>query len=424
MSTNSPRGTAAHAAALIQEIVELHPRRVAGSVAERLAHDRFAREFRALARERELALDVELRPFRFNTHLYAVLALHFGIAVLGSLATLAGAPLVGLLLHLLAGVSYYGDSTRRFYWLRRLFRFRESQNLIATAPARGGEPELRVVLIAHVDAAYTGVVFHPALIRQGTRPPPVPGLEFMSKSMLVTTGATLLLALVDLLALAGALPPSALFVPLAALSVPPLIAFALNLEVVLRDQVVPGANDNLTGCAAAVALAERLLPRKPARAELVFVITGAEEAGTGGAYALAREVSRATSSVHWDRARTVVLAIDGLSNGGLRRVVDGELVPMSVAPWLDRVLDQVAATESRFRGITSMPIPVGATDAMPFHALGYDAVCLSCVDPSIGAPRHYHRPSDTPENLDLAQYADSIDFTERLVDAILTKRIE
>ncbi len=156
----------------------------------------------------------------------------------------------------------------------------------------------------------------------------------------------------------------------------------------------------------------------------MFVITGAEEAGTGGAYALAREVSSAAYSRSWDPARTVVLAIDGLSNGALRRVVDGELVPMTVAPWLDRVLDQVAATESRFRGITSMPLPAGATDAMPFHARGYDAVCLACVDPSIGAPRHYHRPSDTPENLDLAQYADSIDYTERVVDAILARRLE
>ncbi|MCB9754456.1 MAG: M28 family peptidase [Myxococcales bacterium] len=417
-SSPPSRGTSEHALALIRELVELGPRRVAGSVCERQAHDRLAREFREITRESGSPLHVALRPFRFNTHLYAVLALHFGVATLGSLATLAGYWPLGLLLHLLAAASYYGDSTRRFYWLRRLFTFQPSQNLVATAPARDGERTIRVVVIAHVDAAYTGVMFHPEVVRRGTRPPPIPGLEFMAKGMLVVTAATALLALVDLLSGTGLIGASASFVALAALSVPPVITFALNLEVVLRDQVVPGANDNLSGSAAAVALAARLVPRKPPGAELVFVVTGAEEAGTGGAYALAREVSLGA----WDRRDTVIIGVDGLSNGALRRVVDGELMAVPMAPWLDRVLDQVSASELRFREVTSMNIPVGATDAMPFHARGYDAVCLSCVDPQIGAPRHYHRLSDTPDNLDPAQYADSIDYAERLVDAILEAR--
>ncbi len=40
---------------------------------------------------------------------------------------------------------------------------------------------------------------------------------------------------------------------------------------------------------------------------------------------------------------------------------------------------------------------------------------LTCIDPVIGAPRHYHRPSDSWRNMDVAQLEASIDFAERLI---------
>ncbi|MCA9691640.1 MAG: M28 family peptidase [Myxococcales bacterium] len=396
---------------MIREILDACPRRLAGSASERRAHERLRDEFTGLG------VDAELEPFRFNTHLYATLALHFGVATLGAALLFLGHPGVALALHLLAGISYVGDSTRRFYLLRRLFPWKPSQNLVATAPANG-DMRLRVVLVGHVDAAYTGVLFHPRVVSQATKVPKLRALQFLRRSLLLATGGTLLLAVIDALTLAGISAP-ALWIVAALCCVGPVMAFVLNAEVVLRDEVVPGANDNLTGSAATVCLAARLVPRKRDDVELTFVVTGAEEAGTGGAYGLARDRAQGA----WRREDTVVVAIDGLSNGELMRVADGELFPIPVAPWIDHALDRAVASDPRFARIAPFAIPAGATDTMPFLAFGYDGIALACVDPTLGAPRHYHRPSDTLENLDPAQLAVSIDFIERAVDELIRERL-
>ena len=67
---------------------------------------------------------------------------------------------------------------------------------------------------------------------------------------------------------------------------------------------------------------------------------------------------------------------------------------------------------------TTAPSPVGGTDALPFARRGYHATAITCIDPEIGAPRNYHHPSDAPENLDVAQLIDSVDFIELAVREI------
>ncbi len=46
---------------------------------------------------------------------------------------------------------------------------------------------------------------------------------------------------------------------------------------------------------------------------------------------------------------------------------------------------------------------------------GFQAVSLTCIDPDIGAPRHYHHPTDTWSNVDEVQLGQSIDFAEKLI---------
>jgi hypothetical protein len=118
-------------------------------------------------------------------------------------------------------------------------------------------------------------------------------------------------------------------------------------------------------------LAERLAAEQPDDVELVFVCTGAEEASTGGALALARAKSRG----EWSPADTLVVGIDGMTNG--------------------------------------------ATDVVPFLAHGYDGICLACIDHHIGAPRHYHWPTDTAENLDADQFDRSVAFAEAYVRELM-----
>lgn len=382
---------------LIERIVRECPERRAATESERRAQGLLAERFEALG------LRIDWVPFRWNTNLYAVLALHLGLATLASAAVLYSGWLafVG---HALAAVSYWGDSTRQFYWLRRLFPYAESQNLVATLPSEGPR-RLRVVFVAHADAAFTGTLFHPAVIRAATHPPPIAALGFMRKSMLVSIGSVAILALVDVALATGLVPFDGWYF---ALAVPAAIGFVLNAEVVLRRTLVPGANDNLSGCAGGVVLAERFAKERPPGVECVFVATGAEEAGTGGAYGLAEWAAAGA----WSPEDTLILGTDGLSNGEMTYFVDGELVAIPLPAWVEPVARATRGADERFASFDEFEIPSGATDVVPFRAKGYAGVTLGGVDRTIGAPRHYHRPSDTPENLDREELRTGIDLVE------------
>jgi Zn-dependent M28 family amino/carboxypeptidase len=243
-------------------------------------------------------------------------------------------------------------------------------------------------------------------------------LDFLGRSLALATGSQAMAAGLSLYRMLRGPAARRLWPAAAVLSIPAVIALVSNLEIVLRDEVVPGANDNLSGAAAVVELARRLAPTKPDDVEIVFGITGCEEAGTGGAVALANR-----QKDHWEPFRTVIIALDSLSNGELRYFVEGEIFKVPTPPWLEKILHDVAASDSRFSSVKPYRIPSGATDALPFQANGFDAVALGCMDPTFGSPRYYHRPTDTLENLDLAQLATSVDFTEELVTAIIKARL-
>lgn len=399
---------ASAALALIERVVRECPRRQATSDSERRAHDIVRGELE------RLGLSTTTHPFEFSDSLYANLALHFGVGAAGHVVG-GIAPLLGAGLHALAATSYWGESTRRFYLLRRLLGFKSSRNVLATLPAEG-EPRLRIVFLAHVDAAFTGLMFHPKAIRLfATKPPRA--LRFTSRSLALATRAEAALAGLNLVrALLG--PLGLPLRPLEwVLTLPTWIAFGLALEAVLRNEVVPGAADNLSGVAGMLLLAARLAPHKPRDVELVFAATGCEEASLGGADALAREMG-----ADWSTERTIVLALDTLSNGALRFVDrEGEVVTVRPPQWLCQLIRETAAADPRFAEVDTLDIPVGGTDAAPFQYRGYAGTSFTCIDPAVGAPRHYHQPTDDPAHVDPAKIVFCVDFVEKVVQALFAR---
>lgn len=396
--------------ALIGRIVAECPRRQATSASERRAQEILRESFLAAG------LRTTWHPFRFNRSLYEVLALHFGLGALGNAVGLVAPPL-GAALHGAAALSYWQDSGYRRYLLRRLLPFRPSQNLIATLPAKT-PPALRIVFLGHVDAAFTGWVFHPKVIERFARKQPPP-FGFLERSLSLATRAEAALAASNLLR--TVLGPFGLpLLPLEALlAVPGLLTFLLNAQIVLRDEVVPGVADNLTGAAALPVLAQRLARQQRPDVELVFVATGCEEAGLGGAAALTRDLR-----AEWAPERTVVLALDTLSNGQLHYLTaEGEVVERRTPAWLVQIAADLAARDPRFRDVAGYVPPVGASDALPFLVRGWPAMCVTCIDPALGSAREYHSPTDTLENLDRAQLRHSLEFVEALTEAIVADRL-
>ncbi len=397
--------------ALITRICRECPRRQPTSEDEARASRIVEEEFR------RLGLRVREHTFFFTDNLYKNVLLHAAPAVVGT-AISEVAPALALPLHLLPALSYYLESNRKAYLGRRLLPWRPSRNVLGILPAQSSPPRLRLVLCAHVDAAFTGFFFWPEVLRLVGRKPPL-GQKWLHRAVALLVWSQFALAGMDLARMM--IGPAAWFLrPLEVLlTVPSLFATAVHLDIVLRNEVVPGANDDLSGVAALVVLAQRLARNRHPDVELVFVATGCEEASLGGGDAIARDFDG-----EWDKSRTVVLAFDGLGNGQLRYLVEeGEVTARRIPRWLQEVCDETSRSEPRFAGVTGFEVPVGGSDISAFLARGWEGVCLAAVDPAIGAPRHYHMPTDTPDNLNYDEVMDSIDYAERLIQNIVKRRL-
>jgi Zn-dependent M28 family amino/carboxypeptidase len=192
-----------------------------------------------------------------------------------------------------------------------------------------------------------------------------------------------------------------------------VILTALNLQIVWKNKIVVGANDNLSACAALVLLAKHLTPTQPDDVEYVFVVTACEEAGTGGAWALAKEMRS-----QWDPRDTDIVVLDSIGGGELCVFQEGEMIPWRIPARLLDAARQAAGDDERFSKLFLFPLPAGATDALPFLAHGFNAIGLGRVDRRIGTPLHYHLASDTPDNLDFDQVVESSDYV-----ALLARRL-
>jgi hypothetical protein len=279
----------------------------------------------------------------------------------------------------------------------------------------------RIVTLAHADAAYTGTLFSPSLVRMAAKETKNPIGRAFRKGLALATFALVALAAVELaMPWVPAGPASRLALGVAVLlAVPSIAAFVLNFDVVVRNHVVPAANDNLSGCVATLELARSLAKNLPDDIELVTVITGCEEAGAGGSTNLAREF---IGGKRWNKEDTTVLALDTFSGGETRLLQEGELIARALPSRLVAIAEQVAAEHPEIPRVEPYEIPSGATDAWPFLIAGFESMAITCIDPALGAPRNYHLPSDTAENLDAAAFERSFVFTEKFIATLAAQR--
>lgn len=386
----------------LQWLASLAPTRLTGTEDERKVHDAIAE------RMKSFGYTTEFLPFRFPRHIYGSLALHFGLALI-AFAAGPSVPRTAATVLLLLALSFFSEAERRQHLLRLIWPQIDSRNLVATMTPEAGAPKRRIVFVAHVDSAFTGILFRPEVIKVVGAPPPK-FLPFLQKQLLLPF-VTLLGGAAYLMTHARG--PMALW-PLVLLAIPSAIVAFFNAEIVLRNQPVPGAADNLSGCATQLTLAERWAAKaRTSGVEVVFAFTGCEEAGTGGAFHLARAMK-----TRWKAEETDIFILDTLSNGTLFQLEEGELFRRTIPADLAALVDGAA----RAADLPVPPpyvIPAGATDALPFLVAGYRAVALTCIDTSCHTPRNYHHPNDTADRVDPVQ----LEASTRLVSTILERAI-
>jgi hypothetical protein len=307
---------------------------------ERAAADYVVARLRAIGVE-----DVALEPYRWpRTHVWA--------QVPHLLASLGGP-----LLRAAALVSYELDQSGRVQWVQRFLPKGHGVNVVARIAPKG-TTRRTFVLVAHLDAQRTGLIWHRRLIEGG------------AKRRLKTRAMTPA-------ALGGALTIALPFRWLKAL-------MGLLLLDTATSPTVPGANDNASGVAALLHLAERFTAEPLDDAEVLLVFPGAEEAGMGGMRAFLHHHAL-------DPRTTFVFGLDTVGSG-TPILADAEGAVLKRA-YREEDLARVPGEVQRWR-IAAYTDPVLALFA------GLPAVSLLSVGEH-GMYTRYHRTDDLPEHVDV-----------------------
>ncbi len=378
--------------------------RLAGSDAERRAANRVAERLRKQGRR------VEVESTYVHPQLGLNLALHCALGLAGSLVGV-GVPEVGFAIVLVAATSLYLDLNARFYLLRRLFFRRVSQNVVARNPS--SRADNRLLICAHVDTAKTGMIYKPRRLDRFVRLWRFLGLE-------VTPPRLIFWSLAILVPILGARAAGLDNNGIALLQLLPTLVLLLacfGLIELETSPVVPGANDDASGVATALALAEELDRKRPRNLDVWVVITGGEECLFEGMRSFLRR--------HADELKprsTWIVNIDSVGRGDLRYATgEGLAVGFDFRSRLTQICEAIAEAdtndgENRYR---ASAIKHGfATDALAARVRKLPATTITCVEPKAVVPANYHLPSDVPAAIDPDALARAHDFTLAVIHAL------
>ncbi len=324
--------------------------------------------------------------FRFPATFSRTLVLHGALGLAASVLAY-WLPFVGLLLAVLVTVSFWAEYTGRALILKRLLPKVESENVIGVIPPREAVKS-RVVLTAHLDAAFTGLLFHPRFARL------VAGNERFSIPLFLAPflalAATITVALIRTFRGGGpVLDGIHIFMTLVV-----FIYLLIPLEWFLRGKPVQGAADDAAGVAVILAVAEWFSAAPLRHTEVTILFTGAEESHLGGMWAYIDK-----HLADFDRHNSYFIALDTIGAGRLcYGTQEGLLFPIPYGYRLRSLAQRVAGKDRRFAEMRPGPLKAH-TDVHLTARRGYQSLALIGLgDDDI--PPFYHWPDDTPENVD------------------------
>ncbi|WP_417449584.1 M28 family metallopeptidase [Kordiimonas sp.] len=296
--------------------------------------------------------------------------------------------MVGGLMLLLSHLWFFDWRVARLVWLT-------ARSTTANLVARKGAGQRLFILMAHIDSAPASFAYRPQQVKHFK-------LNIWLATGIVSFGVCVPLA--DL---------SGIDVPMA---VQGFCALALLAQVVMasidcwRFGYTPGANDNLTGVAAATEAASRLWANMPDDAEVRLVITTAEEAGMLGAqhYWEQHEEELHTRDTH-------VLNFDTVGSGRLGYVVEsGGFTPVYYDTPLAHAAHALVKLNKKFEHIGPARHKVGDFDSVWFVRDGISALTLAAYDEHGHMP-HIHTMEDSVEKVDLDRVEEAAGFGEAII---------
>ncbi|HEX5924949.1 MAG TPA: M28 family peptidase [Baekduia sp.] len=316
-------------------------------------------------------------------------------AAAGGVAVLAGRRGLGGLVAGTAAAGIWQDLTGgRRRALRRVLKRQKTTNVVAEI----GPEDARHTLVvhAHHDAARTSFIFDqtltklmveklPGVMARTDRWPPLMGLVIGGPAAIAMS------------ALTGGRRMAAFGTALAT-------GTAVVMADMIRQPVVPGANDNLSGVAVLLEVARRLQATPPPEGVRVILLSaGAEESNQEGMLAFARR--------HFGRLgpeSTSFLCLDTVGSPELLLIEGEGFLRMYEYPSQQKERVAAAARDAGVhirRGIRF----TFATDGLVSLRQGYQVAAIGSVTEYL-VPANYHWPTDTADNVDYASVQDSVEI--------------
>jgi len=272
-----------------------------------------------------------------------------------------------------------------------------SQNVIAVVPPTG-EVRRQAILVGHLDTHRTPFLFG-------------------STARLRVFGVLSPLGFGGMAVLGGLFVAGAVWqepVPYYA-SLAPTAVLLVILPLLVQPDFTPynpGANDNATGAALVLALAERLGEAPLANTEVWTVNTGCEEVGCYGADAFLRG--------HRERLHGACFipidSVGGPGSGPCYITREGMTKRYHSDPGLVALAEGIAARRPEL-GAYAKAISVGFTEGAIGIKHGLPTITFVNLRPD-GVLPYWHRPDDTAENIDADVLARSEEFIWELLQGI------
>lgn len=281
---------------------------------------------------------------------------------------------------LLGGLFYWGLVSGRWD-VQKLFPKDVSRNVVGIL-SPSGDPERRVLLVAHVDSTRACLLWHPKLVKNF-------GMSFQLQTFLL---GLLILSIFF---------ASSDFKPWEFdwrwLTLPGLVISAWGIIVLIHRETlldwVQGANDNASGVAVCLSVLERLRETPLQQTEVWAVFTGCEEVG---APVGAQEFLKKHAS---ELQNAYLLIVDNVGAGDPRYLTAEAMLPRQHAhPELLALAKKLAERHSDWNFQASSVPPGAYTDALPFLIKGYR--CLALWSEKEGALPNWHWHTDTIERVE------------------------
>jgi hypothetical protein len=328
------------------------------------------------------AQDVAVELFRSVPSLWWALEIALALALITTAVFYFGESLSTVWPVLLCALAIYLTAAELSFWKLSLSNFlprRVSQNVYGKVPPKGLSRK-KLIVIGHLDTHRTPVLFHrrivgllPAILAVVVACVALKAMTFAVGPLLISPGAVLIIVLV--------------------LDIPLVFTLLAQLHGDCMSPFTEGANDNASGAAVALSLAE-LLAREPLeQTEYWALCTGCEEAALTGI--------KAFLDKHGDELSDAwFVDLECVGIGELRYITcEGMLKKYYSDPGLIRAAAEAAEAVGDDK-IVGIPLDSGYSETAIVLKRGFSGITIMAMPEGSGNVPHWHQISDRICNIE------------------------